>query len=260
MRDASMESFPGLRARVRRDASVVAVLVLALSVVSVAWELPQLLSGHVWDGTVRYVAGHLLVVVAGAHLLMLGFGYRRGTDLKRAVRHNEKLALHDPLTGLANRVLLFDRLEQELAQSRRTPQLVGVLLLDLNGFKAVNDRYGHLAGDELLQQVARRLRGSSRDVDTVARFGGDEFVVLITGAQDPDAIRQATNRLVAAFDQPFDVHAHELRITPSLGLVVQADPDVAPDELLRAADAAMYVAKRAGGGVHDATRDPHAGA
>lgn len=256
MRNASLESFPGLRARVRRDAFVVAVLVLALAVASVVWELPQLLSGHVWDGTVRYVAGHLLVVVAGAHLLMLGFGYRRSNDLKRAVRHNEKLALHDPLTGLANRVLLFDRLEQELAQSRRTPQLVGVLLLDLNGFKAVNDRYGHLTGDELLQQVGLRLCGSSRDVDTVARFGGDEFVVLITGAQDPDAVRRATDRLVAAFDQPFEVQGRELSLTPSVGLVVQADPDVAPDELLRRADAAMYVAKRAGGGVHDASRDP----
>lgn len=244
-----METFPGLQARVRRDAAVVGVLVLALAVASVSWELPSLASGHPWDGTTRYLAGHALLVVAGAHVVMIVFGYRRGRDLKRAVRHNERLALHDPLTGLANRVLFFDRLEQALARSRRDLQQVAVLMIDLDHFKGINDRYGHLAGDEVLRQVAGRLSLIARDTDTVARIGGDEFVVLITGARDLSAARLATSRLLSAFEDPLDVDGRALRIAPSAGLAVQDDGEIAADELLRRADAAMYTAKRAGGGV-----------
>ncbi|HEX4813024.1 MAG TPA: GGDEF domain-containing protein, partial [Nonomuraea sp.] len=105
-----METFPGLRARVLRDAAVAALPISGLALASVFWELPELISGHRWHGTARHLSGHLLVVIAGAHLVMIVFGYRRGRDLKQAVQHNELLALHDPLTGLPNRVLFFDRL------------------------------------------------------------------------------------------------------------------------------------------------------
>ena len=166
VQNAAMESFRGLRTRVRRDAAVAAALVVVLAVASVSWELPELISGHAWQGTARSLAGHLLLVVAGAHVVMLVFGFRRGRDLKRAVRHNELLALHDPLTGLPNRVLFFDRLEQALARSRRDRQLVAVLMFDLDHFKGINDRYGHLAGDAVLREVAERLRTTVRDTDT----------------------------------------------------------------------------------------------
>lgn len=251
MRADAVESLRALRARVRRDAVAVLALIVGLAVLSLTWELPERISGHEWEGGWRQVAGHVLVVVAGAHAVMLWFGHRRARDLKRAVRHNEHLALHDPLTGLANRLLFVDRLEQALARSRRSQELTGVLMIDLDGFKAVNDRYGHLAGDALLRQVGQRLLALTRDSDTVARIGGDEFVVLITGASEPVSVRRATTRLAGAFDEPFDVGGHPVRISPSIGLVVE-DSSVAPDDLLRRADQAMYAAKRSGGGISNA--------
>lgn len=244
-----MGTFPELRARVLRDAAVVALLVSGLALASVFWELPELISGHPWQGTARYLSGHLLVVIAGAHLVMIAFGYRRGRDLRQAVRHNAVLALHDPLTGLPNRVLFFDRLEQALARSRRDRRLVAVLMFDLDHFKSINDRYGHDVGDAVLRQVAERLRAVVRDTDTAARIGGDEFVVLITGASELSAVRLVTSRLLATFHEALDIGGTTLRIIPSAGLAVQDDEELAPDELLRRADVAMYSAKRTGGGL-----------
>lgn len=250
MRAAPLNTSTGLWDRVHRDAAVVAILVIALAVCSVVWELPQRLSGHPWEGHARYLTGHLLVVVAGAHVIMMGFGHRRARDLKRAVRHNEHLALHDPLTGLPNRVLCFDRLAHALARARREHQLIALLMLDLDGFKAVNDRHGHLAGDALLEQIGQRLAASVRDSDTVARIGGDEFVVLITGARHPSEVCEAAARLVSTFDEPFELNGRTLQIAPSAGLAVHNDATLAPDELLRHADEAMYTAKRAGNSIH----------
>lgn len=255
MQGTTSQTTTGLRTRVRRDAAVVAALIGMLTGASLFWELPMRLSGHPWDSTLRSGAGHLVIVVAGAHLIMIGFGYRRSRELKSAVRHNEYLALHDPLTGLPNRILFFDRLERALAHSRREQHLVGVLMFDLDGFKDINDRHGHLAGDQLLRQIGSRLAMTARDTDTVARIGGDEFVVLITGAAKLTAVRQATSRLVSTFGRPFDIDGRTLRMTASVGLAIHDGDHIAADELLRRADMAMYSAKRAGGGLHVFSRE-----
>ncbi len=156
-------------------------------------------------------------------------------------------ATHDALTGLGNRALLWERLAGALARSRRSHTQVGVLLLDLNGFKLVNDTYGHGVGDQLLKVVAERLRGCVRVGDTVARLGGDEFVVVAEDLTVPDGERMIAERIVAALHEPVTVDGHTLCTPASVGVAL-AGPDCGPDDVLRAADTAMYVAKRRGGG------------
>ncbi|MET0425211.1 MAG: sensor domain-containing diguanylate cyclase [Actinoplanes sp.] len=159
-------------------------------------------------------------------------------------------ALHDALTGLGNRALLRDRLTASIARARRTGRPVGALLLDLNGFKQVNDGYGHDAGDDLLKVVANRLRACIRTEDTVGRLGGDEFVVIaedLHSAQDAIVIAE---RIVEALNEVVPVGPHLLRTPASIGIALWNTEVNYPDELLRLADAAMYQAKHAGGGYH----------
>ncbi|HWS36266.1 MAG TPA: GGDEF domain-containing protein [Actinoplanes sp.] len=156
-------------------------------------------------------------------------------------------ALHDPLTGLGNRALLRERLTGALTRSRRTGSPAGVLMLDLNGFKPVNDTYGHDVGDSLLQVVAERLRTCVRTEDTVARLGGDEFVVITEDLRDKvDAVLVA-ERIIAVLNEPVTIGGHELRTPVSIGIALSRAGD-SPDDVLRYADSAMYSAKRAGGG------------
>lgn len=158
----------------------------------------------------------------------------------------EHMAHHDPLTGLANRALLEDRLAQALARARRRQTGVGLLLLDLDEFKEINDTHGHGHGDAMLRATAERLRAAVRDSDTVARLGGDEFVILIEemhAAEDCDAV---ASKLLAAAVEPVAFRDVLLRCSVSIGgAVFPADGDEA-EELLKRADAAMYAAKRAG--------------
>ncbi|GAA1592336.1 hypothetical protein GCM10009828_016610 [Actinoplanes couchii] len=155
-------------------------------------------------------------------------------------------ALHDPLTGLGNRALLRERLTGALTRAQRTGRPAGVLLLDLNGFKPVNDTYGHDVGDALLRVVADRLRGCVRTEDTVARLGGDEFVVMTEDLHDKvDAVLVA-ERIITALNEPVFVAGHELRAPASVGIALSRAGD-SPDDVLRYADSAMYAAKRAGG-------------
>ena len=152
-------------------------------------------------------------------------------------------SLHDPLTGLANRVLLFDRIGHALARADRTASPTCVFLLDLDGFKDVNDTHGHAAGDELLQQFAVRLAAALRPGDTAARLGGDEFVVLCedTSEERADVI---ADRLRAAAAWPFDLPAGRVKISASIGVSSSADPSDEPAELVRRADVSMYAEKR----------------
>ncbi len=156
-------------------------------------------------------------------------------------------ARHDTLTGLGNRTLLRERLTGALARSRRTGRPSGVLLLDLNGFKTVNDTNGHDVGDRLLRVVADRLRLCVRTEDTVARLGGDEFVVVAEDLRDKvDAVLIA-ERIITALNEPVVIDGHELRTPASVGITLSR-PGETPDDVLRYADSAMYAAKRAGGG------------
>jgi diguanylate cyclase (GGDEF)-like protein len=153
-------------------------------------------------------------------------------------------ALHDHLTGLPNRVLLEDRLDQAHLRTVRQPgHRFAILLLDLDGFKAVNDSLGHAAGDQLLIEVARRLLGLLRKSDTVARLGGDEFVVLLDGVATPGWQQVVCEAITAAIGEPFDIDGRSVRVGVSIGVAVSADGASDPDHLLREADAAMYQAK-----------------
>jgi diguanylate cyclase (GGDEF)-like protein len=157
-------------------------------------------------------------------------------------------AYHDALTGLPNRTHLLERAEREVADARATGSRLALLLIDLDGFKRVNDTVGHHAGDALLHAVGRRLEGSLRERDLVARLGGDEFAILL--ARDPDAAaaRSAAERLHARLCEPYDIEGHEVRVGASIGVALFPDDADSMPALMRGADAAMYRAKRAGGG------------
>ena len=175
-------------------------------------------------------------------------------DLWRLNREAEELAhraLHDPLTGLPNRVLFHDRLEMALARARRKSSQVAVLFLDLDGFKLVNDRLGHEAGDQLLVEVAHRLQQALRPSDTVARFGGDEFTVLSEGFTDERHVLALTERIQSAIAERYELCGGEAHITTSIGVALASGPDARPETLIREADSAMYCAKRHGGSRHE---------
>jgi diguanylate cyclase (GGDEF)-like protein/PAS domain S-box-containing protein len=166
------------------------------------------------------------------------------TARKQAEDSLTRQALHDPLTGLANRTLLTDRLELALRMAGRESVEVGVLYLDLDGFKGVNDSVGHAAGDELLIQVARRIEGCVRPGDTVARLGGDEFVVVCCGLSHLDDATQIANRVLDVLTFPFEVDTSILHVGASIGAAMSDGQD--GGQLLRRADEAMYEAKRTG--------------
>ena len=167
-------------------------------------------------------------------------------------------ALRDPLTGLGNRAMLRERIGEALARSKRTGRPVGALLLDLNAFKQVNDLHGHSVGDRLLQAVAERLQECVRAEDTVGRLGGDEFVVItedLTSARDALTV---AGRIVESLGEAIPVGARRLRTAASVGVALSHAGLTGPDDLLRLADAAMYEAKRRGGGfqLHGAPASP----
>jgi len=157
-------------------------------------------------------------------------------------------AVHDPLTALPNRVLFLDRLAHALT---RPAANVAVVLLDIDNFKLVNDSLGHAAGDELLMKIAPRLKTALRPGDTVGRLGGDEFVVLLEEVADEAAAEHIAERIVAAFEQPFDLSAGEHFAKASLGIALSGDHDSLPATLIRDADAAMYQAKERGRGRYE---------
>jgi diguanylate cyclase (GGDEF)-like protein len=171
----------------------------------------------------------------------LAASLREQTDLQKQLSHQ---ATHDPLTGLANRVLLNERLEYVLGRCS-ADSCAGLVMLDLDGFKDVNDTLGHPAGDELLVDVARRLTGRVRDQDLVARLGGDEFALLVEGV-DAKTLHEYATRLVDAFTDPFILgRGHSVHVTTSIGARSITEP-TAPTEALRDADTALYRAKTAG--------------
>ena len=170
------------------------------------------------------------------------------TDRKQAEVRICHMALHDELTGLPNRALLNDRMVQAIALATRNCKRVGVLMLDLDHFKSINDSLGHYIGDAVLQEVARRLTACLRESDTVARIGGDEFVIAIPLAASTEEIQQAAQRVQAMLTRPFRIEGHEVHIGASIGICEYPADGEQPDTLLQNADSAMYQAKNAGRG------------
>ncbi len=155
-------------------------------------------------------------------------------------------AQHDFLTGLPNRVLFEERLERAVVSAARYGRRLALLFLDLDGFKAVNDAFGHEAGDAILQEAARRLRACLRRSDTLARFGGDEFTVLVSEIQAADDARQVGLALLAALSEPFELPGGRVELTASIGVSVYPDDAQDAAQLKRHADAAMYHVKESG--------------
>lgn len=166
------------------------------------------------------------------------------TARKNAEDEIRQLAERDFLTGLPNRLLLRDRLAQALAMAGRHSVRVAVMFIDLDGFKQINDTYGHHAGDRLLQLVAQRMEGCVRTADTVSRTGGDEFVVLLPEIHDTEDARQVAAKLHTAIAEPYDVNGERLTVSVSIGIGVYPDDGITADAVLQAADHAMYDAKR----------------
>ncbi|SEB41903.1 putative bifunctional diguanylate cyclase/phosphodiesterase [Terriglobus roseus] len=163
-------------------------------------------------------------------------------------------AHHDPLTDLPNRMILEDRIGQAIASLSRHPHLIGLLYLDLDGFKAINDSRGHGVGDAVLRAVARRLKGVVRGSDTVCRLGGDEFVILLPELPSPEALMSLADLVLASMRMPILVDGETLNLTASIGAVLQKRRHLCAGELLQEGDAAMYAAKQAGGNrVHSQT-------
>ena len=168
------------------------------------------------------------------------------SDIKRQQQKIEHLAHYDPLTGLPNRALLADRLRMALAQARREHTQLAIAYLDLDGFKPVNDTYGHNVGDALLTRIGRRLMAALRDTDTVARLGGDEFVMVLGGSASRQNYLETLERVLQQLAEPCQLAEVTVSLSASIGVTFFPDDDSEPDALLRHADQAMYQAKRAG--------------
>jgi diguanylate cyclase (GGDEF)-like protein/PAS domain S-box-containing protein len=168
------------------------------------------------------------------------------TERKRAQDAVTQLAHYDRLTGLPNRTLFMDRLTTEIQRVKRSGQQVGVMLLDLDDFKAVNDTLGHDQGDLLLMQAAQRIRSCLRETDVVGRLGGDEFTVIVGGVEDIRAIEVIAEKVLAVLVQPFQLAAGKGFVSASIGIAMYPSDEMQIDDLLKAADQAMYAAKAAG--------------
>ncbi len=171
---------------------------------------------------------------------------REVEERRRAEAELLQAATHDSVTGLPNRTLLYDRLSQALARSARSQGNLAVLMLDLDHFKRVNDRYGHDVGDLVLTAVAARLAKSVRSCDTVARVGGDEFVIVLDGLNAPKLAEEITRRLVNALVEPIAVDSRSIRLSGSIGIGWCAAGNASIEHLMRTADLAMYAAKERG--------------
>jgi two-component system cell cycle response regulator len=161
-------------------------------------------------------------------------------------RELEAMALHDALTGLPNRLLLMDRLASAIAHARRNKEIMAVLFLDLDGFKQINDTLGHDVGDAVLQLVADRLVATVRQMDIVARFGGDEFIIGLCELNRDEDLARLMSKLIEVISQPCDIQGHNLSITTSIGVGLYPQHGEDGESLMKSADRALYEAKRLG--------------
>ncbi|HYA20899.1 MAG TPA: diguanylate cyclase, partial [Burkholderiales bacterium] len=214
-------------------------------------------SGQVWrgklierkkDGTLFVVeevitpllddAGNITHFIAIQHDL---------TSREREMERTQFLAYHDSLTGVANRELLLKFLQEAVSMAQRAGRMVGVLFLDLDGFKGVNDKLGHTVGDQLLKAVADRISGSVRKADMVARLGGDEFVIVQSDLEKPEAVHALGQKLVTRIGQSYNFYGVKVNIKASVGSALYPQHGNDPERLINLADLAMYKVKNAGG-------------
>lgn len=167
------------------------------------------------------------------------------SERKRHEEQIQQLSYYDTLTGLPNRSLLNDRLTQAIAQAKRKRSMMAVMLIDLDRFKYINDTLGHFIGDLLLQDVSKRLKGCVRGIDTIARIGGDEFTAVLTDISRLDCMEVA-KRMLSSLSQPYTINAHELFVTPSIGISFYPDDGETIEDLIKHAETAMYRAKEEG--------------
>jgi diguanylate cyclase (GGDEF)-like protein len=182
-----------------------------------------------------------------ADRVLLEHSIRYAIERQKAEDRVRTLAYHDPLTGLPNRTLLMDRGLLSLAASKRYKEKTAVMLIDLDKFKEINDRLGHESGDEVLKEVAGRLKNSLRLIDTVCRLGGDEFAILISEIKDPQAAAVVAGKLLEVVRRPVALGGKTAGVSGSIGIAIYPDDGEDLPTLLKAADRAMYEAKKAGG-------------
>lgn len=169
------------------------------------------------------------------------------TMRKQEDERDHYLAYHDVLTGLPNRALFLDILHQAMLHAEHTHHLVALMFMDLDKFKPVNDLFGHCTGDRLLQAVADRFSAAVRKSDTLARFGGDEFAILLPSLSDIEVAITLASKLISSITQPFMIEEHKIEIGLSIGIAIYPNDGEMQDELLAKADQAMYLAKNLGG-------------
>lgn len=217
-----------------------------------------ILSGKAWRGVVidrrqdgtHYTVDETITPLVNAQGVITHF-ISIQLDITPRRKEDERdhyLAYHDALTGLPNRRLFLNLQHQAMLHARQSRYLVALLFLDLDRFKPVNDKHGHEIGDQLLQAVAERLVAAVRRSDTVARFGGDEFAVLLPGLADIEVAITLTCKLIASIAQPFMIAEHKIRVGASVGISIFPVDGEEQEELIRKADQAMYLAKKQGGG------------
>ena len=224
-----------------------------LSATFITMPIPILIASFLlapWAGFI--VAAIMITAAAVLDVATLGLltlfivaiiSYLFADSLERAYRESRYQALHDPLTDLPNRALFLDRLEQELASAKLAGRAVAVLFVDLDNFKVINDSLGHHLGDRLLVGVSRRIRNSLRSQDSAARFGGDEFTILLANLRNAGAAVRVTERLLKTLREPFLIANHEVTVSASVGIALGNGDTALPSDLLRNADTALYRAK-----------------
>jgi len=200
------------------------------------------------DGSIRWVHDRAFPVRDAAGVVYRVAGIAEDiTERKLAEERLMHLAHYDVLTSLPNRILFYDRLRQALAQAKRNQWTVGVMLIDVDRFKNVNDTLGHAVGDQLLQQVSERLKRSVRSGDTVGRLGGDEFAIVLSNLATPQDGNLVAQKIMASFKEPFRLDGgSEIYVTGSIGITLYPDDSTDQDTLIKNADAAMYRAKDSG--------------
>jgi diguanylate cyclase (GGDEF)-like protein len=245
--------FESARDEVMKGAYLIEMTRLRLLIADLLFEEDRLLSKR--EAHVTRLADLLRAVLVALGVLCVAALLPMYLALRRLLREQEvesrrdaELALHDPLTGLPNRRLLLDRLAHALTVARRQRTETAVLFLDLDGFKAVNDSFGHDVGDALLEAVAERLAKGRRSSDTVARIAGDEFVVVLDHLRDARDVEQVAREIIDALSRPYALGSTTARIGTSVGWAVYPHDGLEAAVLMRRADTALYAAKRGGKG------------